>query len=109
MWQASKIQLALINEYAQYGYSPDRIAILINIWGSDKDDFMVLVRDESSNECQAFLSGEATGASNADSVLQSIAQDTEGSPDTSVAAVKELALIQKSRETKDLKRKLFGL
>lgn len=122
MWRASEMQLNQIKKYAQYGYSPDRIAILMDIWGRDKDDFLILVSDESASECQAYLSGEAIGASNADNTLEAIISPVIGKDENGadinlniyegrdiVAAAKELAAWQKNRRVKDLKRRLFGL
>lgn len=101
--------MTLIMDYAEKGFTPASIAILMRMPQNDKDIFLVAVETEGTPEREAYMLGRTQGHESAIKVLNDIATNSTASDTDKIAALKEAGTQQSISKTEDLKNELFGL
>ena len=92
-----------IRSFGALGYSPERIADLLNLSGAARTTLLLKLSLPDDPYYLAYQNGFAIGAWNIDAELAKNAEkgDTE--------AISTLASRSKERRIKDLKKQLFGI
>ena len=98
-----KNDMSQINEYAKLGYSPQRIASMLNLSGKAKIQFVCRINSPGDTYNIAYKKGEADGEYTIDLELCNKAEKGE------IEAIELLDSRKNNRNLKDLKMKLFGV
>ena len=91
---------AQIRSFGALGYSPERIAALLNLTGKEKTNLIVRLAIPDDPYYMAYQNGLAIGSWNID------AEQAEKGDVDSISALAERS---KERRIKDLKKQLFGI
>ena len=94
---------AQIRSFGALGYSPERIAALLNLTGKEKTNLIVRLAIPDDPYYMAYQNGLAIGSWNIDAEL---AKQAEKGAVDSISALAERS---KERRIKDLKKQLFGI
>lgn len=92
-----------IRTFGTLGYSPSRIADILNLAKEDRIELISRIRTPDDNYYKAYQNGKAIGEWNIDAELAKKAEKGD------IEAMNTLATRTKEREMKDLKANLFGV
>jgi hypothetical protein len=92
-----------IRSFGAMGYSPERIADLLNLSGEERTKLIVRLAIPRDPYYIAYKNGNAVGEWNIDAELAKQAEKGE------IDAIAALSNRSKERHIKDLKKKLFGI
>lgn len=109
MWHVNKSSITLIMDYAEKGFTPLSIAILLGMNKEDRLAFLAAIETEDSPEREAYLLGRAQGHESAIVTLNNIASNPSADDVDKIAALKEAGTQQSISKSEDLKNELFGL
>lgn len=92
-----------IRTFGAVGYSPERIANILNLKGHDREEFLIRITTENDPYYQAWINGQAIGEWNIDAELAKAAE--KGDTD----AIELQSDRARARQIKDLRLKMFGV
>ena len=92
-----------IRTFGAVGYSPERIANILNLKGHDREEFLIRITTEHDPYYQAWINGQAIGEWNIDAELAKAAE--KGDTD----AIELQSDRARARQVKDLRLKMFGV
>ena len=92
-----------IRTFGALGYSPERIANILDLKGTEREEVICRIRSFGDPYNSAYVYGNAVGVYNIDAELAKQAEQGD------IDSIESLETRKKERTHLDLKRKLFGI